>query len=162
MGFKNKAQEEAYKKVEQWLPLIVGEDRMGKSDDNGFWFLEGSTFVYVRVVAWGEDEAIARCYSWVVADIKPTPELMQYLLRTNSNLLFGAFNLEDDGTITFEYSIIGSTMDKVEFKTAIKAVASTADKYDNEIVSKFGGKSAVDKMREVSQKEAQQEAPSKL
>jgi len=161
MEFKNKVQEEAYKKIEQWLPMTVGEDRMGKYGEDGFWFIEGSTFVYVRVLDWG-DEAIVRCFSWVTMDTKQTPELMQYLLRTNSRILFGAFNLEDDGTITFEYSIVGSTMDKNEFKTAIKAIAAIADKYDDEIVSKFGGKTAVDKLREESQKKAPQEPPSKL
>src|SRR3972149_1251094 len=100
MGFKNKAQEEAFKKVEQWLPLTVGEDKMGTYGDNGFWFIEGSTFVYVGVIAWGDNEAIAQCFSWVTTDTKQTPELMHYLLRANSKFIFGAFSLDDDGTTT--------------------------------------------------------------
>jgi len=162
MGFKNKAQEEAYKKVEQWLPLIVGEDRMGKNGDDGFWVSEGSTFVYVRVLEWGKDDAVVRCLSWVTTGTKLTPELMQYLLNTNSRFIFGAFSIDDDGSITFKHSIIASTMDKNEFKAAIKVVALSADEYDDEIISKFGGKSAVDELQEKSDKRDQQDSPSKL
>ena len=70
--------------------------------------------------------------------------------------------MDDDGSITFKHSIIASTMDKNEFKAAIKVVALSADEYDDEIISKFGGKSAVDELQEKSDKRDQQDSPSKL
>ena len=43
----------------------------------------GSAIAYTQVVPWGEEDAIIMTRSFVVMDIKMTPELMYYLLREN-------------------------------------------------------------------------------
>jgi hypothetical protein len=57
---------------------------------------------------------------------------------------FGAFGVDKDGDIIFEHTIVGSTIDKEELKSSVKAVLSVADHYDDDIVSRWGGKRALD------------------
>jgi len=69
---------------------------------------------------------------------------MQFLLRKNDDMRFGAFGLDRDMDIFFEHTIVGSTCDKEELRATVMAVLQTADKYDDEIVAKWGGERAVD------------------
>jgi hypothetical protein len=52
--------------------------------------------------------------------------------------------LDKSGDVTFEHNIVGSTCDKNELKASIMAVVGTADRYDDQIVSRWGGKRASD------------------
>ena len=47
--------------------------------------------------------------------------------------------------VTFEQNIVGSSCDKNELKASVMAVVGTADKYDDEIVSRWGGKRSADR-----------------
>jgi hypothetical protein len=58
---------------------------------------------------------------------------------------FGAFGLDSDNDVFFEHSIVGSTSDKVELKASVMAVVMTADRYDDQISSRWGGTRAVDR-----------------
>jgi hypothetical protein len=66
-------------------------------------------------------------------------DLMQFLLRKNAELHFGAFGLLFDNTIVFQHSIAGSNVDGNELVTSVDAVAIVADHYDSEIISIAGG-----------------------
>ena len=50
------------------------------------------------------------------------------------------------GTSSFTTGSFASNLDKEELRAAVLAVAQTADKYDDEIVAKFGGMTAKDRM----------------
>jgi hypothetical protein len=43
---------------------------------------------------------------------------------------------------------VGSTCDREELKALVMAVATTADRLDDEIVAKWGGERAMDKLGE--------------
>jgi len=74
-----------------------------------------------------------------------TQELAVFLLRENENMRFGGFSLGDDGTIFFNHNVVADTIDKDEFKSAILAVVTTADAYDERIVERWGGQRAQDR-----------------
>jgi hypothetical protein len=87
-----------------------------------------------------------RAWSWVVTGVENTPELLLHLLNENATLRFGAFGVDEAGDIVFQHTILGQTCDKEELRTTIMAVISTADRVDDELVARFGGQRAIDRV----------------
>jgi hypothetical protein len=148
MPFKNNAQKEAHAKVAKYLGEMFGSDNVNEWGDTAFVVPQGSAVVYVGVHPWSEDTSFVQCLCYVVHGAKITPELMEYLLRENATMRFGAFSLDQDNDIIFDYSVVGETLDKEEMKALLFSVAYTADKYDDEIIGKFGGKTSLAVMQE--------------
>jgi hypothetical protein len=80
----------------------------------------------------------------VVRDVDVVPELMEFLLHENDKMRFGAFGLDSDNDVFFEHTIVGGACDKEELRASVTAVAVTADRYDDQLVARFGGKRGLD------------------
>jgi adenylate cyclase len=52
---------------------------------------------------------------------------------------FGDFAVDKEGDVLFKYAPVGSAIDKEELKAVAMAVLTTADEYDDQIISRFGG-----------------------
>ena len=115
-------------------------------DVPSFWLTLGSAQIRIFVFPFGDDASTIQVYSTVVLKVENTPDLMEYLLRANVDMRFGAFGIDRDGDVIFQHTIIGDTCDKAELKASIAAVAATADMKDDEIIAKFGGQRALDMM----------------
>lgn len=141
MEFRNEMQKNVYVMVASWFEPDVQAGAIERNAERpSFVMRNGSTAMTISVMPYGDDEAVINVCGWVVKGAKVSPELMQFLLNTNRDLYFGAFGLDTKNDfVTFEHSIIGSTCDKKELYTSMQAVISTADKYDDAIVEKFGG-----------------------
>jgi len=109
--------------------------------------LQTSAIAQVAVYPWGNDDATITTRSYVTTGTEVTPDLMHFLLRENDTMRFGAFGLDSDNDIFFEHTIVGSTCDKDELKASVLAVVTTADRYDEQVVSRWGGQRAVDRRR---------------
>jgi len=104
---------------------------------------EGSTFVYILVKHDQGGEWIV-FYSLVIKGVKINKKLMIELLELNSTIPFGAFGFHRD-YIIFKHCILGGDhMDEEEFLQSFYSVAKISDKYDNYIIKKYGGKTAMD------------------
>ncbi|MEO0080481.1 MAG: YbjN domain-containing protein [candidate division WOR-3 bacterium] len=147
MEFKTDAQRRVYEKIAPWLRELFGELVKPFDEVPIFGIIWGSTATRVAVMPWGDDDATITTRAWVVTGTELTPEFLKYLLRENDRMRFGAFCIDGDGDVFFEHTIVGSTCDKEELKASIFAVATTADRYDDEIVSRFGGQRMLDKMK---------------
>ena len=129
-------------KVQKYLDKIFPDHL---SFGNGsFTITRGSSQVMIIVRPFTNNETSVECISQVVTGAKITPELMQFLLRKNAELHFGAFGLYFDNTITFSHAIAGTHLDENELTTTLNAVAIIADHYDDKIVELAGGKRAND------------------
>jgi hypothetical protein len=106
--------------------------------------VSGSAVAQIAVYPWGDDDAVICTRSYVVRGPELRPDLLEHLLRENADMRFGAFGIDDDGDILFEHSICGSTCDLEELKASVVAVARTADRYDDDIVARWGGQRALD------------------
>ena len=144
-AFETTVQEEIYTKVAQWMQEIFGEEIAVKRERASVTLMYGTAYIVVKVYPWGSDEAVIWTRCFVVTGAEITPECMHYLLRKNADMRLGAFGLDEDNDIFFEYSLVGTTADKKELKEAVKAVAQVADKYDEEIRSRWGGERATDR-----------------
>jgi Putative bacterial sensory transduction regulator len=144
MDFQNSIQEKHYTKVSNWMQHLFGDIPWEKLDEPGFGLFMGSAWVEVRILPW-LDDTVVNVRSTVVSDVTLTEDLLNYLLRENHEMRFGGFSVSKSGDILFEHTIVGSTIDKKELESSVLAVLEIADKYDDEIVARWGGKRALDK-----------------
>jgi hypothetical protein len=147
MTFQTDAQRKTHADVSKWMQELFGEAVQEIPDRPAFIVPLGSSLTQVVVLPWGSDDALIRGIAWVVQGAEVTEDLLLHLLRMNNKFRFGAFGLDDDDDIFFSYSIVGSTADKEEVKALAMAVASTADGEDDEIVRRWGGMTAIDKLK---------------
>ncbi len=147
MEFKTDVQKACYEKTAAMMKDLFGEMAMARDDVPLIGLVMGSALVNVGVHPWGTDDAVICGRSYVVFGADITPDLMQYLLRKNDEMRFGAFGLDSDNDIFFEHSIVGSTCDKAELRATVMAVLSTADLHDDEIMARWGGERAIDKAK---------------
>ncbi len=145
MEFKTEPQKTCYEKITPWIKEVFGEFANPREDRPVFGVSIGSAYTVIAVDTWGDDDAVVTTRSYVVTKVELTPELMRYLLEQNDRMRFGAFGVDSDGDIFFEHAIVGSSCDKNELKASAIAVAMTADKYDDEIIARWGGQRAVDR-----------------
>lgn len=145
LEFKSDAHKAIYEKAGQHIKELFGEFAGTRTDFPAYFLRMGSALVHASVYPWGDNDAIIAVRSYVVTGTEKTPELLEYLLRQNDGMRFGAFCLDADGDIAFEHSIVGSTCSKEELRASIMAVISTADQFDDQIVSRWGGKRATDR-----------------
>jgi hypothetical protein len=145
LEFKTNAHKAIYEKIGQYVKELFGELAGTRTDFPAYYLRMGSALVHASVYPWGTDEAVVTARSYVVTGAEKTPELLEYLLRQNDDMRFGAFGLDGDGDIFFEHSIVGSTCSKEELKASVMAVISSADQFDDQIVSRWGGKRATDR-----------------
>lgn len=110
--------------------------------DGSFTYSHGSATVMIVVRPFTEQNAVVEFSSQVVSGARIDAELMEWLLRKNTELHFGAFGLLFDGTIIYSYSLPAADLDAREFLSALNAVSVIADYYDDEIVTLAGGKRA--------------------
>jgi T3SS (YopN, CesT) and YbjN peptide-binding chaperone 1 len=115
-----------------------------------FTISRGSTQVMIIVRPFTSDETSVECISQVVTGADISSDLMNFLLRKNAELHFGAFGLYFDNTITFSHSITGTNLDENELVNTLNAVAIIADHYDDKIMELAGGKRAADLLNDLT------------
>jgi len=149
MKFKTGAHKRVYEKARDYLHALFGELNIKIVDDT-FVLQEGSTFVYVRTFPIGEKKTGVEIFAYVVVDVDVTEQLMRYLLTHNLRLILGAFGLArgegDKGTVILTHTILGDSMDRDELYGSVSAIARVADDLDDQIVTAFGGQTALGKL----------------
>jgi spermidine synthase len=144
--FETEAQAECFIRVADWIEELFGAFHFEAEDAPRFGVAVGSAVAYISVHPWGNDEVIVVTEARVATDVKTTPELMAWLLEENHELRFGAFSLAPDGTVVLRHSLLGNTLDQPEFKESVMSVLFAADKYDDEVVERWGGRRALDEV----------------
>jgi len=149
MEFKTEAHKKVHEKTRDYLHTLFGEVNVKLMDDT-FVLQEGSTFVYVRTFPIGEKKSGVEVFSYVVVDVEVTEQLMRYLLTYNLRLILGAFGLArgdgGKGTVLLTHTILGDSMDREELYGIVSAIARVADDLDDQIVTAFGGQTALDRL----------------
>ena len=144
MNFQNDAQKATYENIDTWITEIFGEFVWRDKEDPVFGVNKGSAKAIVGIwpAPFDDADTVITVFSHVVREVETTPDLMHYLLHENAKLVLAGFQINDDGTIVVKHSILGSTCDKAELKASIMSVLFTADKYDDQIVSRWGGQTS--------------------
>ncbi len=145
MEFKTETQKTVYDKVAKILQDEFGKTAQARDDGPSFVLRNGSAYVQVTVIPINDKFTTVRAHSWVVTGVENTPELLQYLLKENLNMRFGAFGVDDVGDVCFTHAILGETLEAPALMYTLMGVGSVADDYDDKIVQRFGGQRAVDR-----------------
>jgi hypothetical protein len=145
MDFKTKAHQDAYEKAKAYMQELFGQMAQPMKEGPAFAFQVGSTLTHIAVHPWGDDDATILVRAYVVFGPDLTFDCLKFLLLQNNEVRFGAFGIDTDGDIFFEHSIVGSTLDKEELRASVLAVTTTSDRYDEQIVERWGGMRAVDR-----------------
>lgn len=116
-----------------------------KTDEHLYLFKYGSTIVMISLFDDDED-SYCRFASIMLRDFEPSLELLQRILRLNTEVLFGAFLLFEDNTLSFSATLLGDHLDFEEFDKTLRYVAQVSDDYDDELQAIGGGQRAEDIM----------------
>jgi hypothetical protein len=121
-------------------------------DESLYVVKQGSTYVLINVVPWGDSRALVRCVSPLVDGLSLDATLSKQLLSLNAQLRFGAFAyVEDDQLLLFQHSILGgATLDPEELLATVRDVALVSDEYDDRIIARYGGKTMKDRLEEAA------------
>lgn len=143
--FHTQCQEEVYRQVKSYLDELCDE-HFDDAEHCDFYLKYGSTVLEISIEPYEEDDAVIEVLAFCVQGVEPTFELMQELLLINSETRLGAFSLV--GTdIFYSHSFLGRRMRPEQFIASLDSVASISDVYDEKLVAKYGGETALERLR---------------
>ena len=146
MRFEHRHHEETHGRVGK----ILGElfDTPHLDEDNGHFYVGyGSTVLEISVEPYGPEEITVEVTAYCVQGLELGEDLLLGLLELNHELPVGAFSLVGKD-LFFSQSIFGRSIDRKNLLGTIAAVADVSDEYDDRIVEKYGGQTALDRIRD--------------
>jgi len=143
VNFQTEAQKDCYQKVANWLAEY---DSVTKPVPQTpiFSLQLGSATALIDISPFGEQESAISIWSYVATEVEISDDLLLFLLKQNDIFRFGGFSMADDGDIRFHVTLLGSSCQQNEFKLALTEVLESADRYDDQIVQRWGGRRATD------------------
>jgi hypothetical protein len=143
--FHTQCQEEVYRQVKSYLDELVDE-HFDDAEHCDFYLKYGSTVLEISVDPYEEDDAVVEVLAFCVQGVDPTFEMTKELLHLNSEVPLGAFSLL--GTdIFYSHSFLGRRLRPEQFIASLDAVATISDEYDDVLVARYGGETALERMR---------------
>jgi hypothetical protein len=143
--FHTQCQEEVYRQVKAYLDELVDE-HFDDAEHCDFYLKYGSTVLEISIHPWEEDDAVIEILAFCVKGVEVTRELMAELLELNTEVVLGAFSMVGN-EIFFSHSFLGRRLRPEQLITSLDMVASTSDEYDEQIVAKYGGETALERLR---------------
>ncbi|MDX1932103.1 MAG: YbjN domain-containing protein [Capsulimonadales bacterium] len=147
MEFLSDVQRTCYGRVRELMHEIFGQFVMEFADEPVFRLRADSAIVHTAVLPHNNELAVITTWAYVVSGAEISSELMAYLLSENAELNFGAFALDSDGDILLKHTILANTVDPDELKASVLGVALTADRYDDRIITHYGGRTGLETMK---------------
>ena len=146
MEFANPVQEETHAKLAEYLQELFEKPYF--DSENGHYYVRyGSTVIEVSNDPYGPEEAVVAIMAYCVQGVEVDDELLAGLLELNHEVPFGGFSI-GGSDVFFSYSLFGRTLDRATLLNAVAAVATVSDDYDDRIVAKYGGQTALERIRD--------------
>lgn len=147
MQFANETHKEVFENVQTYLNELFDEGIYFDQEAGHFYVSYGSTVIEVSVEPYGPEDAMMTIMAYCVQDVEVDDDLLRGLLELNHRLPFGAFSLVGND-IFFSHSLLGRTLDRPNVLTAVAAVATVSDDYDDRIAERWNGERALDRIRD--------------
>ncbi len=151
--FHTQCQEEVYRQVKKYLDELV-EEHFDDAEHCDFYLKYGSTVLEITIEPYEEDDAIIEVLAFCVQGVDPSQDLMQELLGLNAEVLLGAFSMVGN-EVFFSHSFLGRRLRPEQLMASLEVVATISDEYDEQIVSRFGGETAIERLRSRKQQQPQ-------
>ena len=143
--FHTQCQEEVYRQVKQYLDELVDE-HFDDASHCDFYLKYGSTVLEISIGAYEEDDAVIEILAFCVQGVEQTFELMAELLRLNAEVPLGAFSMVGQD-IYYSHAILGRRLRPEQLIASLDSVASISDLYDERLVARYGGETALERLR---------------
>jgi hypothetical protein len=143
--FHTQCQEEVYRQVKTYLDELT-EEHFDDADHCDFYLKYGSTVLEISIDPYEEDDAVIEVLAFCVQGVEASFELMQELLRLNAEVPLGGFSMVG-GDIFFSHSFLGRRVPPEQLIASLDMVASISDEYDERLVAKYGGETAIERLR---------------
>ena len=148
--FHTQCQEEVYRQVKAYLDELIDEhfDDAAHCD---FYLKYGTTVLEISIDPYQEDDAVIEILAFCVQGVEPGFELARELLSLNAEVPLGGFSMVDRD-IFYSHSFLGRRLRPEQLIASLDAVASISDEYDDKLVSKYGGETALERLRSNAQR----------
>ena len=146
MDFEHERQRSTHEQVAENLGELFESPYLDEETGH-FYVRYGSTVLEISVDPFGPDEAVVTIMAYCVQGVTLEEDLLLGLLEINHQLPFGAFSLVDRD-IFFSHSLLGRSLDSRSLLRIIEAVATVSDDYDERIIKRFGGQTALERIRD--------------
>jgi len=144
--FESPAHQETFEKLKEYLGELFEEPYHDPENDH-FYVRYGTTVLEISVEPYGSEEPMVVIMSYCVQDVELDEELLAGLLELNHQMACGHFSVVGND-IFFAHSLFGRNLDPRDLLRAITAVATVADDYDDRIVAKYGGQTALERIQD--------------
>jgi hypothetical protein len=156
--FESPVHQEIFQKLREYLGELFEEPYHDPENDH-FYVRYGSTVLEISVEPYGAEETMVVIMSYCVQDVELDEELLAGLLELNHQMACGHFSVVGND-IFFAHSLFGSNLDPRDLLRAITAVATVADDYDDRIVARYGGQTALERIQDTGGRRRRQEVGS--
>lgn len=146
VSFEHDIHERAFEQVQQYLSELFEEPYLDPETQH-FYVRYGSTVLELFVEAYGPEEAIVTIDAYCVQGVDPAGDLLAGLMELNHHLPVGAFSVIGRD-VFFSHTLFGASLDREGLLRALEAVATVSDDYDDRISAKYGGQTALDRIRD--------------
>jgi hypothetical protein len=143
--FHTQCQEDVYRTVKSYLDELVDE-HFDDAEHCDFYLKYGSTVLEISIEPYQDDDAVIEVLAFCVQGVEPSFEMMQELLRLNAEVPLGAFSMVAT-SIFFSHSFLGGRLRPEQLIASLDSVASISDEYDEKLVAKYGGETALERLR---------------
>ncbi len=146
MHFESDLHKEVHDQVGVFLSELF--DAPHHDESNGHYYVVyGSTILEVSVEPYGPEDTLVEVTAYCVQGIDPDAELAFGLLGLNQQLPIGAFSIVGHD-VFYSHTLLGRSLDRKNLLGTIAAVAEVSDEYDDRIVDKYGGQTALDRIQD--------------
>jgi hypothetical protein len=153
--FESPVHQETFEKLKEYLGELFDEPYHDPENDH-FYVRYGTTVLEISVEPYGSEETVIAIMSYCVQDVELDEELMAGLLELNHQMACGHFSVVGND-IFFAHSLFGRNLDPRDLLRAITAVATVADDYDDRIVARYGGQTALERIQDTGGRRRRQE-----
>lgn len=143
--FRTACQEQVYRTVKSYLDELVDE-HFDDAEHCDFYLKYGSTVIEISIHPFEDDEAVVEVLAFCVQDVEPSFALTRELLRLNVDEPLGAFSMAGS-EIYFSHSFLGRKLQPDQLIASLNHVATVSDEFDEKLVERYGGQTALDRLR---------------
>ncbi len=142
--------------VREYLAELF-DDVYEEDENQHFYVGYGSTVLEVSVEPYGPEETFVLVTSYCVQGIHAEEELLLGLLELNHELPVGAFSLVGKD-VYYSHALFGRNLNRQDLLSTVAAVANISDDYDDRIVARYGGQTALERIQDTGGREQRRKA----
>lgn len=127
------------------------EEHFDDAEHCDFYLKYGSTLLEISIHPYEEDNAVIRVLAYCVSGVEPSAKLMSELLELNAEVPLGAFS-STGNDIYYSHAFLGRRLEPEQLVASLNSVATIADEYDERIVARYGGETALERLRSITRR----------